>query len=680
MSLGQFAKGLGQGLPAGIEFAEEMDRQGEVKAQQEAGDILAQMQAFDPFANVSDATVQGIAEPGQTTLKNPNQGFSGTDFNSLESKFYKAAGKLSDPRSYALTMEAYGTMKMNRINEMLDAGIMAYDNGDTATASRMMRGASAFISPGTTPEITVDPQSGAFLVANYDDKGNPKGGYAITRDQLMDFRGRNTDYNAWATREQREQEHKDQMSLQRARFAASVKASNARAALASSREQRLAEKTAVEIAGLKLENDLKRMELVQGYSTFNSKVAADNATNLNTTATQNAAAMKAARTSESDIDRTNAENKQAETTAVLGTDAALRTHESGVAATDATNRATAAENDKKAEDIEDSWGRDELMDLITYDPKHAEKAQVQPAPGAIPAGEEDALDAFDDLLVDTGKADKTASGNMIDPMYMVENDDGTVTPQPATMAGMDAMMKDLRATNPDIDKKTAAMVTEGTFGRSQSTDIVYDEDTGLPYLRTPLGSFNVSPGMAAAAENWRDTMSRVLDEFSRRGGVPPETPQPGALAGSPSPIGAAPAVPGVSGVPMVSTRALPEDVYPGAINTTTPAPPQVQGIDDTAVFATPARRPSTTPVLGMGGRQPTESRSMPTRSEAQPSAGPTLRDVGDEVRGAIEPPGNAAKDYLRRVLNNIRERGNRQPTVTNQRWADPAYPRPQVLE
>jgi hypothetical protein len=264
-----FASSFAEALPGGIQLAGEMREQGKSKAAKEAGQYLAEIQSYDPLALRDDPTAQGMPEPGQTAVANPNQGFDGNHVHDLSRKYFEAAAKMGDIREFAAASQVYGQMRAERITDYVKQGVASYDAGDMNGAARSLRGASAFMSPGTTPEITVDPNSGAFVVANYEN-GKPSSGYAITRDQLVNMIPLSPE--AFAQLDNNKQEHKEEMKVRYAQLAINQRSANARTALAQSAAETKAKKDALDIAGMELNNKIKGLEYDRDLATNPSTI------------------------------------------------------------------------------------------------------------------------------------------------------------------------------------------------------------------------------------------------------------------------------------------------------------------------------------------------------------------------------------------------------------------------
>jgi hypothetical protein len=423
---------------------------------------------------------------------------------------------------------------MNKINDYLDQGLAAYDQGDQATATQALRSASAFMSPGTTPEINIDPKSGAFVVANYQN-GKPVGGYAVTRDQLMDIRGRNTDFNAWAQRDQADEHEKARMGLAYAKFNESKRRSNAAAASAAAKAVTQAEKDKWYIRQKSAEAKLAELNLGERIAK-----------------------------SDSSVTRAIAEDYNA-------TDVALDAPE---------------ERDVKASQDAVKAGMEKLKDLTQYptagsEPVEAGTSGVKDGSGGAPddgnMGPADQMDTIDNQVANapgssgSGKVGKFAQ----DPLWFDNNPDGTSTPRVGMHSVAAKIMED--AVNPDLNPhgriippEALASLAEGTVGRSQSTAITEDfDDDGTPYATADDGVYKIrlSPEGYRSALLFQEANQGMM--AAARGEAPT-----GEVPGTPAPLPNPAMTPG--GGSAMAGPAIPEPAP-------APAPAPVPGLmDDTA--------------------------------------------------------------------------------------------------
>lgn len=512
MSLAQFSRGLAEGLPAGIDLARELDRQREVKAGRKAGELLAAYTSADPFALTDDASQQGIAEPGQVPQVSPNRGFDGSDLDQIHSEYMKAISGISDPRLYAQAAQNFGTARMEKINNYLDQGIAAYDQGDTATATKMLRAASAFMSPGTTPEINIDPQSGAFVVANYDAKGNPSSGYALSRDQLMDLRWRNTDWQGWAQQEKRDAEFDRQMSLRYAQFAASKARASAAAARAQSADDRKAEIDALKLIEGRLDIDIKSMEKEKMASTIDAEIAAKNAESEATIATQQGITENAAAVAAANAAKAAAE--EAKAIGEIGTEA-----------------------DKSLQEY-----KSELEKMITSVP--------QP-----PEGEEGS-----ELDLSQLATDENGKQVYVDNWWLRKDDKGQAYVSDVLTNFSDEMGRDLTnpELNPDSNATKNAYFTVGAYGPDASTQVVdYDPESKTATIQADTGEqATVSGETAAHIRNWqRETYALSLARGTRSPNAWAPEPEPAPQAAAPQATAPATAIP-VGQTPVIQPMGL----------------------------------------------------------------------------------------------------------------------------
>lgn len=576
-----FASSFAEGLPGGIQLAGEMREQGKARSAKKAGAILAQMQSYDPFASQDDPTTQGLPEQGQTTAANPNQGFDGHDFNNLSNEYFKAISGIGDIREYAAAQQLYGQMRMDKINQYIDAGLNSYDQGDMQGATRSLRGASAYMNPGTTPEITVDPNSGAFVVANYEN-GKPHSGYAITREQLMDMRGRNTDFNAWAQRDMADEHHKQEMGLRYAQFNASQKNANARLALQKSAADAKAEKDAVQLATDKVELATKTLEQEKMAATQESGIAADIATHRATVAEQGQKEANAAQVGAADY-------------------------------ADAKNRERAAQ-DKDYIAYQASIFGDGKEDGLLMDA--FQLPADSPTTGGAPGGSTTGAAIPADGSADTGNATTAdqysalgwpMAGNaagkktMFDPLLYDASPQGATLKQPIIDLAH-RMSTDIWDMNGGDDGGVQAEVANslivGSINRSQTTQVVDEPadpqtgEGGRSYITDGISQFEVSHDTASLLKTYQETYKQ---EYARSQGreVPPSDIPPEANAATQE-VPGAPAIPELppTGGPVPATMAGPQRDASSfqqkvGIDTGGPAPAQLGGGYDTSAIQEP---------------------------------------------------------------------------------------------
>jgi len=363
MSLAQFVQGMSETLPTGMDLSEQVTKRRQQGAQQEIMSILGELENDNPFEGSFDPSTEALpSAPGQST-RGPNQGFDGSNFAALQKRYWKAMGRLNDLDQFAKAKEAFGTVRRDKINENLDAALAAYDRGDMAGAAKMMQGVSAYVSPGVTPEITIDPKSGAFVVANYKD-GEPIGGMALTRDQIVDFRSRNTDWNAWADREQRDEEADRTYALDLDKLAHGKKMDEARLRLSQDADKRAADLQAVQIANAKLQQRTYASQAEVAEQTQDATIAATNQKSF-------ADAAK----SRAEMERLPAETERA----IAEDKAAVEALPSATAADIATNKATVAaqtEEERKALDARAVAAMDFVDKMTTYNKTEAEELRA----------------------------------------------------------------------------------------------------------------------------------------------------------------------------------------------------------------------------------------------------------------------------------------------------------------
>jgi len=203
-----FISNLTAGINSGTRLASYRDTKQEQRAVKYANSILSTASGFDPLNPGGNSalptaptggflsTVFGKNHKGLQGDAAPDGSFSGATWQSAKKRYIDAISNISDPNVAAGMRQEFANMEKGRITSYLDQAITASQQGDSASAAKYLSAASYYQNPGVRSMIAPGP-SGSLAVLNVDKSGKPVGAYAATTANLIDMRGRLTDFVKW---------------------------------------------------------------------------------------------------------------------------------------------------------------------------------------------------------------------------------------------------------------------------------------------------------------------------------------------------------------------------------------------------------------------------------------------------------------------------------------------------
>lgn len=632
-----FAENFAEGLPQGIALSRELKTRGKERTTQKAMEILGQVERLDPNTGVFSESQQGVPEPGQAAAP------SGVGLTDLNRQYFDVIGGFQDLESYAAAKKLWGATQMSKVNEYGMGAVAAYDRGDMEGAKRLMTAATAFASPNTSSEVQIDPKTGAFVIANYDSKGNPVGGMALKRDDIIDFVNLNNDPQAWANAEDVNIRHGKELGLRYDMFRETKRANAAQEARLQGSDEREALESQARLVNLALDRELKLLD-VKGKDKEQADALISEAHNkLASMMTYNitdAEESKAEYAANMDLVRYIQQSTQGEAASYDALfDNAQSKASSPYAGMDITkmtlgqlrefgrNYGNWVAGQTKEGDFSTPLGRYQIVgdtrddaqrglrlpDSTVFTPEIQDRMAVwvyqnqgpeawvawndknvpPPAAGAASAGAiPDPNDPLSMLMADDD-SDKKRQEDKLGylPWFFEEpNAEGERKMRGNIETSMDLLIRDLHKLNPDASASQLANMAFSAFGPKDEVDIVIGEKGEPSYVKDGVSALEVSPQIVDLIDafNLANAKARELYDAKRN----PEAYQaynhtdPAIPDGSPAPeVGgaAAAAAPGVGGA---AAAAAPGEAAAPAVGVPEPAPQAT--VDDTAVATTPA--------------------------------------------------------------------------------------------
>jgi len=193
------------GLDAGIKASRYKTLRDNQRAVESANSLLAAANSFNPMDpsssfNIPDTKQSGLGKifgkHGTFAADRSGGTFSGNSWAALKDKYLRNLSNISDPTTAATLRAQFSSMEKNRMIGLLDNAISAAKSGNQAAASGYLSAVGFYQNAGIRSYVQPGPQ-GAFIVQNKGPDGKTVGGYAAKVSDIIDMRGRLTDFIGW---------------------------------------------------------------------------------------------------------------------------------------------------------------------------------------------------------------------------------------------------------------------------------------------------------------------------------------------------------------------------------------------------------------------------------------------------------------------------------------------------